>query len=144
MGSHPSVKYEYKRKEKICVIGALNSEYFIYAFTDWLNDDVFKTFLQRLIYQFGKLVIVIDQGPYHTSDMQKFYEKNKEHLHVVYFPSYSPELDSIEQSWRAAKKWLSIRYWENKRIKLGGKGTVKSSLAKRIGLFSRRQPVTIC
>ncbi|VVB87843.1 Uncharacterised protein [uncultured archaeon] len=23
----------------------------------------FKTFLQRLIYQFGKLVIVIDQGP---------------------------------------------------------------------------------
>ncbi len=46
--------------------------------------------------------------------MQKFYQENKEHLHVVYFPSYSPELDPIEQSWRAAKKWLAIRYWENK------------------------------
>ncbi|MDJ1420675.1 MAG: hypothetical protein M5U10_06275 [Candidatus Methanoperedens sp.] len=101
VGSHPNVKYEYKRKEKICVLGALNSEYFIYAFTDWLNGDVFKVFLQRLVYKFGKLVAVIDQ-------------KNKEHLHVVYFPSYSPELDPIEQSRRAAKKWLAIRYWENK------------------------------
>ncbi len=116
VGSQPNVKYEYKRKEKMCVLGALNSEYFIYAFTDWLNGDVFKVFLQRLVYKFGKLVIVIDQGPYHTSaDMQKSYQENKEHLHIVYFPSYSPELDPIEQSWRAAKKWLAIRYWENKR-----------------------------
>jgi transposase len=46
--------------------------------------------------------------------MQKFYEEYKEHLHIVYFPSYSPELDPIEQSWREAKKWLAIRYWENK------------------------------
>ena len=64
---------------------------------------------------FRMLVAVIDQGPYHTSgDMQKFYEENKEHLHIVYFPSYSPELDPIEQSWREAKKWLAIKYWENK------------------------------
>ena len=48
VGSHPNVKYEYKRKEKICVLGALNSEYFIYAFTDWLNGNVFKVFLQDL------------------------------------------------------------------------------------------------
>lgn len=32
----------------------------------------------------------------------------------MHFPAYSPELDPIEQSWRAAKKWLAIRYWENK------------------------------
>ncbi len=57
----------------------------------------------------------MDQGPYHTSgDLQQFYQENKKHLHVVNFPSYSPELDPIEQSWRAAKKWLAIRYWENK------------------------------
>lgn len=46
--------------------------------------------------------------------MQKFYEYNKEHLQVVYFPAYSPELDPTEQLWRAAKKWLATRYWENK------------------------------
>ncbi len=47
--------------------------------------------------------------------MQKFYfENKKKHLHVVYFPSYSPELDPIKQSWRAAKKWPAMRYWENK------------------------------
>lgn len=68
-----------------------------------------------MIHQFKKLVIVIDQGPYHVShEMQKFYEKNKKQLHVMHFPAYSPELDPIEQSWRAAKKWLAIRYWENK------------------------------
>ncbi len=79
------------------------------------NGGVFKRFVKRLICIFKKLVIVIDQGPYHTShEMQKFYECNKERLHVVYFPAYSPELDPTEQSWRAAKKWLATRYWENK------------------------------
>jgi transposase len=47
------------------------------------------------------VVIVIDNGPYHVSkNMQEFYAENGEHLHVEYFPSYSPELDPIEQSWR--------------------------------------------
>jgi len=47
---------------------------------------------------FKKLVIVIDQGHYNVShEMQKFYEKNKKHLHVMHFPAYSPELDPIEQ-----------------------------------------------
>ena len=115
VGSHPTVKYEYKRKEKHCVLGSLNAKHFIYEFAETLNSDIFKKFLQKLIYQFKKLVIVIDQGPYHVSyEMQKFYEENKEYLHVVHFPAYSPELDPIEQSWRAAKKWLAIRYWENK------------------------------
>ncbi len=46
--------------------------------------------------------------------MQQFYAENIEHLHVEYFPSYSPELDPIEQSWRETKKWLAIRNWDNK------------------------------
>jgi len=35
--------------------------------------------------------------------MQKFYEKNKKHLHVMHFPAYSLGLDRIEQSWRALR-----------------------------------------
>jgi transposase len=35
-------------------------------------------------------------------------------IHIEYFPSYSPELDPTEQSWRAIKKWLGIRYWRDK------------------------------
>jgi len=96
-------------------MGALSSGYFIYELSDKLNSDVFKNFLIRLIDQFKKVVIVIDHGPYHVSkNMQQFYAENKEHLHVEYFPSYSPELDPIEQSWRETKRWLAIRNWNNK------------------------------
>jgi len=96
-------------------MGALNTEHFIYELSDKLNSDIFKNFLLRLIDQFKKVVIVIDHGPYHVSkNMQEFYVENREHLHVEYFPSYSPELDPIEQSWRETKKWLAIRNWDNK------------------------------
>ncbi len=91
-------KYEYKRREKHCVLGALNSDNFIFELSDKLNSDVFKNFVLRLISLFKKMVIVIDHGPYHVSkNMQEFYTENKEHLHVEYFPSYSPELDPIER-----------------------------------------------
>lgn len=88
-------------------MGALNSDHFIYELSD--------KFLLRLIDQFKKVVIVIDHGPYHvTKNMQEFFVENREHLHVEYFPSYSPELDPIEQSWRETKRWLAIRNWNNK------------------------------
>ncbi len=80
-------------------MGALNSELFIYELYDKLNSDVFKNFILRLIDHFKKVVIVIDHGSYHVSKkMQEFYAENGEHLHVEYFPSYSPELDPIERS----------------------------------------------
>lgn len=93
----------------------MNSDNFIFELSDKLNSDVFKNFVVRLINQFKKMVIVIDHGPCHVSkNMQEFYAENRENLHVEYFPSYSPELDPIEQSWRETKKWLAIRNWNNK------------------------------
>lgn len=57
----------------------------------------------------------MDHAPYHVSnDMQCFYEEYKEQLHVEYFPSYSPELNPTEQSWRETKRWLAVSYWTNK------------------------------
>lgn len=73
-GSQPVVKYEHKRRDKHCVMGALSSGHFIYELSDKLNSDIFKNFLIRLIDQFKKVVIVIDHGPYHVSkNMQQFY-----------------------------------------------------------------------
>lgn len=115
VGSHPSIKYEYKRKEKYCVLGALNKNCFVYEIAEALNSTVFKQFISNLRAQFKKLVIVIDHAPYHVSnEMQKFYDEQSEYIHIEYFPSYSPELDPTEQSWRAIKKWLGIRYWRDK------------------------------
>lgn len=93
----------------------MNGECFIYEFAEKFNSAVFQEFVYRLICQFKKLVIVIDHASYHVSnDMQRFYEEHKDRLHVEYFPSYSPELNPTEQSWREVKKWLAIRCWTNK------------------------------
>jgi len=35
-------EYEHKRRDKHCVMGALNSEHFIYEISDNLNSDIFK------------------------------------------------------------------------------------------------------
>lgn len=115
IGSHPSIRYEHNRKDKHFVLGALNTEYFIYEITEELNSDVFQRFVRRLITHFNKLVIVVDHASYHVSkDTQRFFEEYKNQLHVEYFPSYSPELNPVEQIWRAVKKWLAMRYWTNK------------------------------
>jgi len=42
----------------------------------------------------------------HIMSQKICYADNKEGLHVEYFPSYSPELDPIEQSWRENKKMV--------------------------------------
>lgn len=109
------MRYQHKRKEKHCIFGALNRGEFVYRFAETLNSRGFEGFLSRLIHRFKKLVIVMDHALYHVSKhMQRFYEKHKDCLHVEYFPSYSPELNPTEQSWREAKKWLAMRYWRNK------------------------------
>lgn len=96
-------------------MGALNGNEFIYEFAETINGRVFEKFVSLLIFKFEKLVIVIDHSPYHVSNyMQEFYDVHKDCLHVEYFPSYSPELDPLEQSWRETKKWLAMRYWRDK------------------------------
>jgi transposase len=90
----------------------LSAEEFVYAFSEKLNSEVFAQFIQSLIDQFEKVVLVMDHARYHTSRyMQEFYKAHEHQVHVEWFPSYSPELDPTEQVWRKMKKWLSIRVW---------------------------------
>lgn len=113
-GSRPIIKYQHKRNERYCVFGALNSEEFIYEFVEKFNSDTYALFLDKLLHIHNKIVIVIDSASYHVSkQMQEYYKKHKDNLHVVYLPSYSPELNPIEQSWRETKKFLSIKCWKN-------------------------------
>ena len=111
-GSRPTILYQHKRREKHIVLGALNSETFFYEINSKLNSKVFKKFVLKLINHFKKIIIVIDNAPFHFSkEMQAFYSEHQTCLHVINLPSYSPELNPIEQSWRETKKWLSMRRW---------------------------------
>ena len=116
-GIKPVVKYIHKKNEKYKVLAALSKDDFFYQFTENnFNSDVFKKFLLKLLEKFGDIVIVVDQARYHTSyEMQVFYQEHQEHLHVIYFPSYSPELNPTEQVWRKVKQWLGITLWTNKK-----------------------------
>lgn len=97
------------------MLGALTSDVFLYELAERLNSSIFEQFISRLLAHFKKMIIVIDHSPYHVSrQMQVFYKSRNECLHVVYFPSYSPELDPVEEIWRETKKWLAIRCWKNK------------------------------
>jgi len=113
--SKPEMKYEHKRKERHCVFGAVSESNTIYSFTERFNSDTFRDFLLKLVDMLKKIVIVIDHASYHVSHkMQEFYADHKDTVHVEYFPSYSPKLNPAEQPWRAIKKWLSMRCWDNK------------------------------
>lgn len=116
VGSRPDIRYIQNPREKFCILGARTVKEFIYELTEEnIDSEVFKTFLAGLMFKFSRLFLVMDHVPYHASrDMQRFYEDNKDRLHVEYFPSYSPQLDPMENSWRELKKWLAIRNWENK------------------------------
>lgn len=64
---------------------------------------------------FKKVLVVMDNASYHTSnEMQEFYENNKHCLQAIFLPSYSPELNPLETGWRETKKRLAIRPWKNR------------------------------
>jgi transposase len=108
------VRYEHKRKERHCVFGALGESIFIRDFAERFNSTTFKGFLLKLISLFKYVVVVMDHARYHTSrEMQEFYTKSKDSLHVEYFPSYSPELNPAKIPWRETKRWLSRVCWNN-------------------------------
>ena len=42
------------------------------------------------------------------NEIKKFYEENKHRLVIIQLPPYSPNLNPIEQVWKAIKKWLDF------------------------------------
>jgi len=80
------------------------------------NAQTYLQFLKSLLRKYGKIVLIVDGVGYHfeKEHVQKFYAENKEKLKIIQLPSYSPELNPIEQTWKKIKKWLSGRIWSNK------------------------------
>ncbi|KMQ49328.1 transposase [Chitinispirillum alkaliphilum] len=63
-----------------------------------MNVDVFKRFLGRLIKGAKKKIfLVVDNlRVHHAKALKKWLEKNKEHIELIYLPSYSPERNPDE------------------------------------------------
>jgi len=62
--------------------------------------------------KYQAVVVVIDNFPSHRSELVK--EKARElNIYLVYLPSYSPDLNPIEQIWRGIKRVISLTFVED-------------------------------
>ena len=53
-----------------------------------------------------RIVLVLDNFSSHRSQMVREYASQK-NIHLVFLPPYSPDLNPIEQIWRAIKRFIS-------------------------------------
>ena len=86
---------------------------------------LFKTFLQRLMKDATNPVfVVVDGHPVHKSAMVRQYIENQTgQLQLFFLPSYSPQLNPVEQvwahvKWRVNSQFIESKY-EMKRLALG-------------------------
>jgi transposase len=69
-----------------------------------MNGHSFTAFLRQLKQRYGRLILLIDNAPWHTSMPVKAYvNENRSWLRVVYFPTNAPEMNPVEECWRQMK-----------------------------------------
>jgi transposase len=98
-----------KKRERVSVIGALLNGTFIAPFTfqGGCNSDVFNTWLE------GVLLPTLPKGTFLVMDNAAFHKsaKTKELIekfgcHLLFLPTYSPDLNPIEHWWHKIKSIL--------------------------------------
>jgi len=103
------VKTNYTR-DRFHVIGARTKRKFIFSFITRQTQRSFMRFVRVVLKQHPRLVLFVDNAPWHRGKkIRLFCRKRSKTLRLVYFPSYSPELNPVEQHWKVAKKAISNR-----------------------------------
>jgi transposase len=100
-------------REKFHAIGAVNGKREHYSFLARINTAGVLTFIKRLQACYPRLTLFLDGGPWHrTKRLTAWCEAH--HVRLVKFPSYSPELNPIEQAWRTVKQATANSCYKNK------------------------------
>lgn len=101
---------------RLCIYGALNyrtgqSHYMVHSKK---NGQQFCEFLRQLLeaHSERRLVLVIDNASYHhTRAIRQLLEDHRDHVFVVWLPTYSPELNLIEGLWGYLKRSALNNYF---------------------------------
>lgn len=101
---------------RLCIYGALNyrtgqSHYMVHPKK---NAQQFCEFLRQLLeaHSERRLVLVIDNASYHrTRAVCQLLEDHRDHVFVVWLPTYSPELNLIEGLWGYLKRSALNNYF---------------------------------
>jgi len=105
----PVLPHAPTRKSVAC-FGAVNlrSGVFVRTFCAVFNAETFQDFLRRLLRHRStrkRMIIVLDNARYHHARLlAAFLRKYRRVLSLLFLPSYSPQLASIERVWKLARR----------------------------------------
>ena len=109
-GSKPIVRIN--SKHKCTNVFAARSRYsFVFAFSKRKKQRDFIRFSEKVLKRWGKVLLFVDKGPCHNGKkVDAFLKIHKHTFKLVFFPSYSPELNPQEQCWKPGRKRISNRF----------------------------------
>ena len=108
---HDTIKTSYSKKS-VSVFGVLGSDSLHIRTVDACNSKTFKGFLQEMLRIYSKILLILDNAPYHKSGtVTGFVKANEDRLRLVFLPAYTPQLNPIEQQWNVLKRMLAGRYF---------------------------------
>ncbi len=114
-GQQPLVKTSGKRKclKSYGVIDYFSGRFTFQIHEGRLNSSSYISFLKKVLKFFtGKIIIVHDGAPYHTSeDTKNFIQSQSPRLEIVGLPSYSPDWNVIEYLWKSVKATTHNTYF---------------------------------
>jgi putative transposase len=87
---------------------------------DWQDSDATICWLEQLLEAcpHGQIVLWIDQAPHHTSDEVDEWLEAHTRLRIIHFPSYTPEENPKEATWKALKEDVSHHCWHETKAQL--------------------------
>ncbi|WP_136689348.1 IS630 family transposase [Halorhabdus amylolytica] len=113
-GTRPSVKLSGQR-DWTCLLGAIteDGDRFFSRFEEYVTADHAKHFILALCEEFeDNLIVVLDGAPYFQASAVTDLAA-RDDLAFVTLPSYSPELNPVEECWRQLQKALSNRFFDS-------------------------------
>jgi hypothetical protein len=113
-GTRPSVELSSQR-DWTRLLGAIteNGDRFCSRFTEYVTADHAKHFIVVLCNEFeDDLIVVLDGAPYFQASAVTDLAA-RDDLAFVTLPSYSPELNPVEECWRQLQAALSNRFFDS-------------------------------
>lgn len=115
-GQQPVVKTSGNRKayKVLGLVDYFSGRFFCKGHEGRLNSESYKNFLEEVLKQTEKHLILIQDGArYHTSKaMKDFFTKHSKRITVYQLPSYSPDYNPIEKLWKKIKeKEVHLHYF---------------------------------
>ncbi len=108
---HDTTKTNYSR-QSVSVFGVLGFDSLHIRTVDACNSETFKGLLRAMLRIYPKILLILDNTPYHKSDtVTEFVKANEDRLRLVFLPAYTPQLNPIEQQWNVLRMMLAGRYF---------------------------------